>query len=130
MIYAKKGNYKASLGKYEQIIAQYPRVGDRALFEMGIIYAFARNQQKDYQKSLECFQKLIKDYPDSKYRQNSDVMISLINEVTSKDKRMISQQRQIDKLEQQVEECRKENRTDERSRYEFKTKEENSSIKR
>jgi outer membrane protein assembly factor BamD (BamD/ComL family) len=83
--------------------------GDRVLFEMGVIYAFPRNQQKDYQKSLECFQKLIKDYPRSEYRQDSEVMISLINEVTSKDKRVITQQKQIEALEQQVQKFAKKN---------------------
>ena len=108
--YAKKGNYKASLGIYEKILAQYPRVGDRALFEMGIIYLSGRNQQKDYQKSLECFLRLMKNYPNSKYRQNSDAMISLLTEmisllteITGRDKRIISQKRQIDELVQQVE---------------------------
>ena len=100
--FSSQGNYKASLSKYELIIAQYPTVGDRVLFEMGLIYAFPRNQQKDYQKSLECFQKLIKDYPGSEYRQDSEVMVSLINDVTSKDKRIITQQDQIETLEQQV----------------------------
>ena len=42
---------------------------------MGIIYSYPKNEQKDYQKSLECFQKLIKDYPASEYRQNSEMMI-------------------------------------------------------
>jgi tetratricopeptide (TPR) repeat protein len=56
-----QGNYKASLNKYEQIIEKYPTTGERVLFEMGIIYAYPKNVQKDYQKSLECFQKLIKD---------------------------------------------------------------------
>jgi outer membrane protein assembly factor BamD (BamD/ComL family) len=96
----KRGSYKASLGKYEQIIVRYPEEGDRVLYEMGVIYAFPRNQQKDYQKSLECFQKIIKDYPESKYRQGSNVMIFLINEVTR-------QRKQIDKLERQVEEFEK-----------------------
>jgi tetratricopeptide (TPR) repeat protein len=96
----KRGNYKASLSKYEQIIVQYPAEGDRVLFEMGVIYAFPRNQQKDYQKSLECFQKIIKDYPESRYRQGSNVMIFLINEVTK-------QRKQIDKFERQVEEYEK-----------------------
>ncbi len=96
----KRGNYKASLSKYEQIIARYPEEGDRVLYEMGVIYAFPRNQHKDYQKSLECFQKIIKDYPESKYRQGSNVMIFLINEITR-------QRRQIDKLERQVEEFEK-----------------------
>lgn len=102
--FLKRGNYKASLVKYEQIIVNHPLAADRALFEMGVIYVYARNPQKDYQKSLECFQKLIKDYPESKYRQNSDVMVSLIDEVTNKDKRIITQRRQNDKLEQQIEE--------------------------
>jgi len=105
--YAKKGNYKASLGEYEKIMAQYPRVGDRALFEMGIIYLSARNQHKDYQKSLEYFQKLMKNYPDSEYRQTSGAMIFLLTEITSKDKRMVSQKRQIDELVQQVEAAEK-----------------------
>jgi outer membrane protein assembly factor BamD (BamD/ComL family) len=105
--YAKKGNHKASLGEYEKIVAQYPRVGDRALFEMGIIYLSARNQKRDYQKSLESFLKLTKNYPNSKYRQNSDAMISLLTEITSRDKRMMSQKRQIDELVQQVDAAEK-----------------------
>jgi L,D-peptidoglycan transpeptidase YkuD (ErfK/YbiS/YcfS/YnhG family) len=97
-----QGTYKASLSKYEQIIAKYPEAGDRALFAMGVIYSYPRNEQKDYQKSLECFQKLINDYPESRYRQDSEVMISLINDITGKDKRIIAQQTQIGTLEQDV----------------------------
>jgi len=105
--FSSKGNYKASLSKYEQIIARYPTEGDRVLFEMGFIYAFPRNQEKDYQKSLECFQKLIKDYPGSGYRHDSEVMISLINDVTRKDRRIITQQKQTEMLEQQAKELEK-----------------------
>jgi tetratricopeptide (TPR) repeat protein len=115
--FLSQGSYKASLNKYEQIIERYPMAGDRVLFEMGVIYAFPRNQQKDYQKSLECFQKLIKDYPRSEYRQDSEVMISLIKEVTrkisltneviSKGNKITTQQKQIQTLEQQVKELEK-----------------------
>jgi len=97
-----QGSYKASLSKYEQIIEKYPTAGDRVLFEMGIIYAYPDNEQKDYQKSLECFQKLIKDYPGSEYRQDSEMMIFHINNATIKDKRIITQQKRIDELEQEV----------------------------
>ena len=58
-----QGSYKASLNKYEQISEKYPTAGDRVLFEMGIIYAYPRNEQKDYQKSLECFQETHKGLP-------------------------------------------------------------------
>lgn len=102
---AKTGKYNDSLLKYEQIMVQYPRVGDRVLFEMGLIYASSQNQQKDYQKSLDRFQKLIKDYPESRYRQNSNVMISLLNDIIDKDKNVVVLQKQIANCEHKVNEC-------------------------
>jgi tetratricopeptide (TPR) repeat protein len=97
-----QGSYRASLGKYEQIIEKYPAEGDRVLFEMGIIYAYPGNEQKDYQKSLECFQKLIKDYPGSGYRKDSEMMIFQINNVIVKDKTIAALQTQIESLQQEV----------------------------
>lgn len=97
-----RGDYRASLGKYEQIIKKYPSASDRALFEMGVIHAYAGNEQKDYQQSLELFQALVRQYPDSRYRQNSEVMISHINNVLIKDRTIKAQQRCIDALERRV----------------------------
>jgi murein L,D-transpeptidase YafK len=97
-----RGSYKASLGKYEQIVEKYPKAGDRVLFEMGIIYAYPGNEQKDYRKSLDCFQKLIKDYPGSGYRKDSEMMIFNINNVTVKDMTIATQQTRIEILQQEV----------------------------
>jgi len=97
-----QGRYGASLSKYEQILEQYPTVGDRVLFEMGIVYAHPGNDQKDYQKSLECFQRLINGYPESGYRQDSEMMIFHINNVTIKDERLRRQQAHIDTLQREV----------------------------
>jgi L,D-peptidoglycan transpeptidase YkuD (ErfK/YbiS/YcfS/YnhG family) len=91
-----QGKYEASLRKYEQIIEKHPAVADRVLFEMGIIYAHPRNEKKDYQKSLECFQKIVKDYPDSEYRRDSQMMIFQIYNVINKDKIIATQQTQIE----------------------------------
>ena len=93
-----QGSYTASLEKYSGIIDKYPATADRALFEMGIIYAHPKNEQKDYQKSLECFQKLIKDYPESVYRQNSEMMMFNIRNVALKDQTITAQQMQIETL--------------------------------
>jgi tetratricopeptide (TPR) repeat protein len=98
-----QGSYEASLHKYEQILEKYPAKGDRALFEMGIIYAHPKNEQKDYQKSLECFQKLVKDYPGSGYRQDSEMMIFYITNVTLKDTTIATQQTHIETLKHEVE---------------------------
>jgi len=97
-----QGNYKESLKKYEQIIEKYPTAGDRGLFEMGIIYAYPGNEQKDYQKSLKCFHELTKDYPGSEYRKDSELMIFNINNVIIKDKMIAAQQTQIEALLQDV----------------------------
>ena len=97
-----QGKYEASLSNYEKILEKYPAVADRVLFEMGIIYAYPRNEQKDYQKSLKCFQKLVRDYPDSEYRHDSQVMIFQIHNVIFKDKIIDSQKTQIETSRQEV----------------------------
>ncbi len=97
-----QGDYEASLSKYEQIIKKHPKMADRVLFEMGIIYAHPRNEQKDYQKSLECFQKLVRDYPDSEYRRDSQMMIFQIHNVINKDKIIATQQTQIETSRQEI----------------------------
>ena len=97
-----QGSYTASLEKYSGIVDKYPATADRALFEMGIIYAHPRNEQKDYRKSLECFQKLIKDFPESVYRQNSEMMIFNITNVALKDTTIAAQQVQIETLRYKV----------------------------
>jgi tetratricopeptide (TPR) repeat protein len=97
-----QGSYTASLDKYSEIIEKYPAMADRVLFEKGIVYSHPKNEQKDYQKSLECFQKLVKDYPGSEYRQNSEMMIFNIRNVALKDKTVTAQQVQIETLQQEV----------------------------
>jgi len=97
-----QGKYEASLSKYEQIIEKNPSSTDRVLFEMGIIYAHPGNEQKDYQKSLECFQKIVKDYPDSKYRRDSQMMIFQIHNVINKDRIIAAQQTQIETSRKEV----------------------------
>jgi murein L,D-transpeptidase YafK len=97
-----QGSYTASLAKYSGIIDKYPATADRALFEMGIIYAYPKNEQKDYQKSLECFQKLVKDFPESVYRQNSEMMMFNVRNVALKDQTIAAQQVQIETLRHEV----------------------------
>jgi tetratricopeptide (TPR) repeat protein len=97
-----RGSYQASLDKYEQISEKYPTTRDRVLFEMGIIHAHPKNDHKDYQKALESFQKLIKDYPGSGYRQDSEMMIFYITNVIIKDTTITTQQAQIEALRQEV----------------------------
>ncbi len=104
-----QGEYDASLRKYEQLIQKDPETADRVLFEMGIIHAHPGNEQKDYQKALACFQKIVKDYPVSEYRQDSQVMIHQIQNVIFKDKTIAAQRTQIEISRQEVKDKENEN---------------------
>ena len=106
-----QGKYEASLRKYEQIMELHPAVTDRVLFEMGIIYAYPMNEQKDYQQSLECFRKLVRDFPHSEYRLDSQMMILQIQNVIIKDKKIAVQQTQIETSRQEIKDKESENIT-------------------
>lgn len=105
---ANRGSCRESLVKYDRIVREHPSVGDRALFEGGLVCASSANQQRDYQKAADYFQKLIKIYPSSKYRRPSEIMLALIQENLNKDKAMSGQRKQMDKLEQQMTEAKQE----------------------
>lgn len=105
--FSRQGNYDTAAEKYERIVIYKPIVGDIALYQLGLIYALAQNKHKDYFKALEYFQRLVKDYPDSRYNQNSDIFISLITEIINKDKKLNIYHKQINKLELQIEESQK-----------------------
>lgn len=91
-----QGNYEASLDKYEQLIEKEPEAADRVLFEMGIVYAHPGNDRKSYPKALDCFRKIINDYPESEYRRDSQMMMLQIQNVIIKDNLIAKQQVQID----------------------------------
>lgn len=97
-----QGDYEAALGKYEQIIAHHPDAADRVLFEMGIVYAYPANEQKDYHKALACFQKVLRDYPDSEYRHDSQMMVHQIHNVVFKEQIITAQQAELDAIRREL----------------------------
>jgi len=98
-----QGDYEAALSKYEQIIEQHPAaVEDRVLFEMGIVYAYPTNERKDYLRALECFQKLLRDYPESEYRHDSQMMVHQIHNVIFKDQIITAQQAELGTARREV----------------------------
>ena len=80
-----QGNYQASLSRYQHLIEKYPNLADRGLFEMGIIFTYSENKGKDYQKALDCFQKIIRQYPESGFRKDSEIMLFQISNIIIKD---------------------------------------------
>jgi L,D-peptidoglycan transpeptidase YkuD (ErfK/YbiS/YcfS/YnhG family) len=98
-----QGDYAAALDTYVQLIETHPEVTDRVLFEMGVIHAYPHNAQKDYRQSLECFQKVVRDYPDSDYRHDSQMMILQIHNVIIKDEKIAARQAALECSRQALE---------------------------
>jgi tetratricopeptide (TPR) repeat protein len=97
-----QGSYQPSLERYAQIVAMHPVEGDRALFEMGVIYAHPKNEHQDLDAALQCFHRLIAEYPASEYRHDSERMIFYINNGLAKDQVIAAQQTRIGTLQQEI----------------------------
>jgi len=78
----KKGAYADALREYGQVIKIFPSdsPGDKALFYMGIICAHPNYPKRDYEQSLEYFQRLAHNFPQSSLREEANVWISVINQ--------------------------------------------------
>jgi len=78
----KQGKFEASLKENERALSLAGKnsPGDRALFNMGLIYAHGENPQKNYEKSLYFFNMILKDYPRSPLIEETKIYIKLLNE--------------------------------------------------
>jgi tetratricopeptide (TPR) repeat protein len=97
-----QGSYQAALERYARIAEEQPLTRDRVLFESGIIHAHPKNGQRDDQKALDCFQTLIRDYPESAYRQNSETMIFTITNGALKDRTIATLQSNIETVRNEL----------------------------
>jgi len=82
-----KGEYGASLRETKEVLRLYPRtLGDEALFQMGLIYACPKNPDQDYQRSLKRFQRVIKEFPQSRVKNQAEVWVLFIQEIMDKER--------------------------------------------
>jgi tetratricopeptide (TPR) repeat protein len=96
------GDYQAALKQYQEITELYPQAADEALFGMGCLYAHPRNPQRDYQKSLDAFRRVVNDYPRSKYREPAEALLSVVGETASQNSQAVAQKKLIETLEKQL----------------------------
>jgi tetratricopeptide (TPR) repeat protein len=77
-----------SEGKYQEVIEENRVLlempgksifRDRALFNMGLVYAHHENPDKDYAKSLSYFTQLINEYPDSPLAVQAAIWQNVLN---------------------------------------------------
>ncbi|MBM4329915.1 MAG: hypothetical protein FJ117_01615 [Deltaproteobacteria bacterium] len=78
----KQGDYDGSLIENQRVLSLAGKKlpGDRALFNMGLIYAHFGNPKKDYAKSLPFFNKIISDYPQSPLVEEAKLWVRVLRE--------------------------------------------------
>lgn len=77
-----QGDYEGSLKENQKVLSlsvSQP-LEDRAIFNMGLIYAHNENPQKDYQKALSFFRTLIKDHPQSPLIAQAKIWVGVLEE--------------------------------------------------
>ncbi len=94
--------FAVSIRGYEKLLKHKTTHRDRVLFEMGIAYSHPKNTLKNYEKAIDCFQKIVDDFPKSNYRSNSRMMIFQIRNVLAKDELLSRQMEQINIYRRQI----------------------------
>lgn len=86
----KNGDYSGALKEYNEIFKRYPQKspGDKALFEMGILFAYPDNPKRDSSRALGYFKWLAKDFPDSPLIRESLAWIDTLNRVIENEGRI------------------------------------------
>ncbi len=96
-------DYEASLRENEKLLRLFPQtLGDKALFQMGLIYAYPKNPNANYQKSLECFKRIIKEFPQSDVRDRAKVWVLFLQEIINKDKKINLLKRELEKRRKKI----------------------------
>jgi tetratricopeptide (TPR) repeat protein len=76
-----KGDFEAALEENRKVLSSYSNrpPGDEALFNMGLIYAHYGNPQKDYEKAIFFFRKLLNEQPKSPLGEQAKIWIGILN---------------------------------------------------
>lgn len=86
-----EGNFASALEENEKVLFLAGRNTpiDEALFSIALIHAHFDNLARDYGKSLLALRKLIKDYPGSPFAQQAKVIMGLIQNNESLNRRVL-----------------------------------------
>jgi hypothetical protein len=79
--FMERGLFKESLEISESVLKQYPlSLGDQALLNLGLIYAHPAHPESDDLKSIGCFRRLTKEYPESILKVEAEIWILVLEE--------------------------------------------------
>ncbi len=76
------GQYWASLAETNEVLELYPQtLRGEALFQKGLIYASPKNPERDYKKSIELFETVVKEFPQSDARGGANACVLFVQQI-------------------------------------------------
>jgi len=103
------GDFLTSLKKNQEMLSRFPqKYGSHALYMMGLIYANPENTYVNYEISIHFFKKLVKEYPDSVFKDKAKIWIWLLNQNMDYAEKVDKRNKRIDLLENELKTEKKE----------------------
>jgi len=77
------GDFKRAIAENRQVFSKFPNtpLGEQALFNIALIFADYRNPNKDYNKSLLYFKRLVNEFPQSTLREQAKTWIEVLSAI-------------------------------------------------
>ncbi len=99
-----QGDYEGSLKENQKVLSLCDSIppGDEALFNMGLIYAHYGYAERDYNRSLDLFKRLLKVFPQSPLAGQDKIWIEILQE-----KKILNEE--IEELNKTAKKCKQEN---------------------
>jgi len=95
-----RGDFLTSVKENQEILNRFPeKYGDHALYAMGLIYAYPEYPDTNYETATTFFKKLIREYPESGFKNQAKIWISILSQAAENEKEMEKNKKQIDLLE-------------------------------
>ena len=95
-----RGDFLTSIKENQEILNRFPeKYGDHALYAMGLIYAYPEYPDANYETALTFFKKLIREYPESVFKNQAKIWISILNQTAEHETEKDKNKKQMDLLE-------------------------------
>jgi len=103
------GDFLTSLKKNQEMLNRFPqKYGSHALYMMGLIYANPEYTYVNYDISIHFFKKLVKEYPESVFKDKAKIWIWLLNQNMDYAEKNDKKNKRIDLLENELKTGKKE----------------------
>lgn len=103
-----QGRYDASLKDFQNVLAsahdQPP--ADAATYNIGLVYAHPQNPQRDRQKAIASFNRVIARFPNSQLAEPAKIWIGVLSESEERQQEIARSKEEIEKSHQESEQSR------------------------